>query len=158
MEIHLHINIQRIDHIRNRIGNLFRQRAVLYARISAVDITHLASGKRLSRRVGIYVRIRPLVNRIGGTRAVYKLARTALCLKMIEMGRALLRIIMCECTVVGSGNYINRTGFHLTAFNHRDCRHMSRRLIGMSPAKYQERTSLFFTLHHIDSCIAECTF
>ena len=98
------------------------------------------------------------VNRIGGTRAVYKLARTALCLKMIEMGRALLRIIMCECTVVGSGNYINRTGFHLTAFNHRDCRHMSRRLIGMSPAKYQERTSLFFTLHHIDSCIAECTF
>ena len=87
-----------------------------------------------------------LVNRIGGTRAVYKLARTALCLKMIEMGESPpADHYVWKCTVVGSGNYINRTGFHLTAFNHRDCRHMSRRLIGMSPAKVPGKNLPLFT-------------
>ena len=86
VEVHLHVDVQGVDHVGDRVGDLLRQRTVLHTGISTVDVSHLTSGKSLAGAVSVYVRIRPLVDGIGRTGTEHELAGSALGVNMEEMG------------------------------------------------------------------------
>ena len=159
MQVDGHINGLGNDELRHAVGHLLGQRAVRLAGIAAVDVAALAAGQLLTHVVDVDIRVRPLVDGIGGAGTVAELTHGAgIQGDANGVGMRLLGVVVGSGAVVGAGDDVNGTGLDLRVLDKEHGSHVAAHLIGMRAAEDKHRAAFLLAFHYIDFGIAGSTF
>ena len=152
MQVDLHVDLLGVDHVGHCIGHLLGQGAVLLAGIATVQVPGLGTGQTLARGlVGVDVRIRPLIDGIGGPGTEMEGPLVPVSGGEVhELGLALQRIVVGEAGHVDLRDHVDRALLHGELLQHDHGRHVTRRLVGMGAAQDQDAAAGLLALQHVD--------